>query len=214
MTLRSSPSDAVEWKAGQARGTVDHANFVLTVLLEPADVRGTALLIKEQAGQPSSEWLYVPYLRRVRQVLPVNEFESFLNTEFTDSDMGFVNLTNRKVTLLADGPVNGTAAYQLLEVPADPRTFTRIVTWIAADTKRPLNREYYDVANRLWKVETFEDVATVHGTPIARHVRMQDLQTGYSSEYRISDLASDVQIPAALFDWQQLPQAADHPIWK
>src|SRR5215472_16694994 len=78
MTERSTAADKVEWKAGQARGTVDGSNFVLTVLLEPADVRGTALLIQEQPGKPNSEWLYLPYLRRVRRVLPVNEFESFL----------------------------------------------------------------------------------------------------------------------------------------
>ena len=70
---------------------------MLTVLLEPADVRGTALLVEEQKGKPTREWLYLPSLRRVRQVLPVNEFESFLNTEFTVSDMGFVNLRDRKL---------------------------------------------------------------------------------------------------------------------
>lgn len=214
MTVRSSPTDSVEWKAGQARGQVEGSNFVLTVLLEPADVRGTALLIQERKGKPNSEWLYVPYLRRVRQVLPVNEFESFLNTEFTDSDMGFVNLHNRKVAVLGEEVVNGTDAYKLQEVPNDQLTFKRIVTWLAKDTKQPIKREYYDVANRLWKVETFEDVASIHDAPTAQRVRMEDVQTGYSSEYRVTDLASGVQIPKELFDWQQLPKAADHPIWK
>ena len=214
MTVRSAKGTVVEWKAAQARGIVDGNPFVLTVVLDPPDVRGTALLIEERAGQPNAEWLYVPYLRRVRQVLPVNEFESFLNTEFTDSDVGFIDLTDRKVTLLGEGQVNGVAAHQLLEVPADPRTFTRIVTWVAKDTGQPLKREYYDVADRLWKVETFEDVATVQGTPVAQHVRMEDVQTGYVSEYRISDVAVGVQIPGALFDWQQLAQAVDHPLWK
>src|SRR5262245_1333317 len=89
VSVRSGPGGAVEWKAGQARGTVGDTNFALTVLLEPPDVRGTALLIAEQPGKSTSQWLYLPYLRRVRQVLPVDEFESFLNTEFTVSDMGF-----------------------------------------------------------------------------------------------------------------------------
>jgi hypothetical protein len=214
MTVRSSPGDSVEWKAGQARGQVNGSNFVLTVLLEPADVRGTALLVQEHKDKPNSEWLYVPYLRRVRQVLPVYEFESFLNTEFTDSDMGFVNLRDRKVAFLGEETVNGTDTYKVQEVPNNQLTFKRIVTWLDKTTKQPLKREYYDVANRLWKVETFEDVAAIHGAPTAQHVRMQDVQTGYSSDYRVSDLAYDVQIPQELFDWQQLPKAADHPVWK
>lgn len=214
MTVRSSATDSVEWKAGQARGTVDGSNAVLTVLLSPPDLRGTALLIKEEAGKPNSEWLYVPYLRRVRQILPVNEFESFLNTEFSDSDMGFVNLRDRKVTKLGEGTINGKSAYQLQEVPNDQRTFKRIVTWVAMDSKQPLKREYYDVADRLWKVETFEDVADIHDAPTAQRVRMEDVQTGYSSEYRITDIDYGAQIPKELFDWQHLPESADQTVWK
>ena len=214
MTVRSSPTDSVEWKAGQARGTVDGSNAVITVLLSPPDLRGTALLIREEKGKPNSQWLYVPYLRRVRQILPVNEFESFLNTEFSDSDMGFVNLHNRKVTRLSDGTMNGKEAYQLQEVPDDQRTFKRIVTWMAKDTKQPLKREYYDVANRLWKVETFDDVADIHGAPTAQHVRMDDVQTSYSSEYRVTDIDYGAQIPKELFDWQRLPESADQTVWK
>ena len=214
MSVRSKPGDAVEWRAAQARGTVDGSNFALTVLLAPADVRGTALLIQEQNGKPSAQWLYVPYLRRVRRIRPVNEFEPFLNTEFTVSDMGFVNVQNRKLSVLGSESVNGRDAYQLQELPDVPRTFTRIVTWIAKDTSQPLKREYYDVGNQLWMVETFEDVAAIHDTPTAQRVRMEDVQTGYGSEYRVRDLAYGVPIPKELFDWQQLPKSADHPIWK
>lgn len=214
MTVRSEPGDAVEWQAAQARGTVDGSNFALTVMLAPADVRGTALLIQEREGKPGAQWLYVPYVRRVRRILPVNEFEPFLNTEFTVSDMGFVNLQNRKLSVLGSEAVNGRDAYKLQEVPDDQRTFTRIVTWIAKDTGQPLKREYYDVGNTLWKVEAFEDVAEIHDTPTAQRLRMEDVQTGYGSEYRVRDLAYGVPLPKELFDWQQLPKAADHPIWK
>jgi len=158
--------------------------------------------------------LYLPYLRRVRRVLPVDEFESFLNTEFTYSDMGFINLQNRKLKILGEDPVDGAPAYQVQETLGDARTFTRIVNWIDKASKRPLKRQYYDVANRLWKVETFDDVAAVHGAPTAQRVRMEDVQTGYGSEYRVSQLGYDVQIPKELFDWQQLAKAADSPVWK
>jgi hypothetical protein len=214
VSVRSAPGNAVAWTAGQARGRVGDSHFALTVLLEPAELRGTALLIQEQQGKPNAQWLYLPYLRRVRRVLPVDEFESFLNTEFTVSDMGFVNLQNRKLALLGGDTVNGREAYKVEEVPDDRRTFTRIVTWLAKGDGQPLKREYYDVANRLWKVQTFEDVATVHDRPTAQRVRIEDAQTGYGSEYRVRDLAYGLPIPKELFDWQQLPKAAEHPVWK
>ncbi len=186
----------------------------MTVLLEPQDVRGVALLIQEQEGRTSNEWLYLPYLRRVRKVLPVNEFESFFNTEFTYSDLGFVDLNNRTLSLLGEEPVAGAPAYQVQEVPSRADYFTRIITWVAKDDGRPIKREYYDPANRLWKVESFQDVQAVHDIPTAQRVHMEDVQTGYTSGYRATAINFDVDVPKELFDPNQLPKLADHPIWK
>ena len=213
VTVRSG-NESVQWKAAQARAQADGANVVLTVLLDPADVRGTALLMREEPGKTTSEWLYLPMLRRIRRVMPVDEFESFLNTEFTYADMGFVNLQNRKVKLLGEEPLNGIATYKLQETPDDQRLFSRIVTWLNKATQQPLKREYFDVANRLWKVETFDEVAVIHDVPTALQVRIQDVQTGYSSEYHIDSVDYGAAIPKELFDWQQLSNAAASPAWK
>ena len=213
MTIRSG-TQVAEWTAAQARGSADGGNYVLTVLLSPADVRGTAVLIQEQPGKPTLEWIYLPALRRVRQILPVNEFDAFLNTEFTYADFGFVNLGDRALKGLGPITVDGLAGTQVQETPTDRRTFVRIVTSVVPETGQPLKREFYDVANRLWKVETFENVGDVHGVPTVQRVRMEDIQTGYGSEYRVSQIAYGVTIPKELFDPGQLPRAADSPLWR
>ena len=213
MTIRSG-GEVAEWTAAQARGTQDGANFALTVMPSPPDLRGTALLVREEAGKPDLEWLYVPYLRRVRQILPVDEFESFLNTEFDYGDFGFLAVHDRTVKTLGRATVNGVEALQVQETPKDQRTFTHIVTSLVPATGQPLKRESYDVANRLWKVETFENVADVHGVPTAQRVRMEDVQAGFGSEYRVSDVAYGVTIPKELFDPAHLSKAADSPLWK
>lgn len=213
MTVRTG-AEAVEWTAAQARGSRDGSTFALTVLLAPPDLRGTALLIEERAGQPNREWLYLPYLRRGREVLPVDEFESFLNTEFTYADLGFVNLRERTLKLLGPDTVDGVAAIKVQETPTDRRTFSRIVTWLVPASGQPVKREYYDVADRLWKVETFQDVAAIHEVPTVQRVRMEDVQAGYGSEYRASKIAYGIIIPPELFDPAQLSKAADSPVWK
>jgi hypothetical protein len=213
MTIRSG-TESAQWTAAQARGSLDGANYVLTVLLGPADVRGTASLIKEEPGKPTLEWIYLPALRRVRQILPVNEFDAFLNTEFTYADFGFVNIGDRTLKTLGPADVNGVAGVQVRETPTDQRTFTSIVTSLVPATGQPLKREFYSPAKRLWKVETFENVAEIHGVPTVQRVRMEDVQTGYGSEYRASEIAYGVTIPKELFDPGQLPRAADSPLWK
>lgn len=214
LVVQSAPGTQVEWSGVQARGQIDGTRYALTVLQEPRDVRGVALLIAEQPGQPTREWLYWPYLRRVREVLPVNEFDSFLGTEFTYADLGFANLQNRSVALLGRDTVNGVPALRVEETPDDRRTFSRIVSWVDPETGQPLRREFFDVANRLWKVATFGGVTMVEGVPTARQIRIEDVQTKYASEYRIEAIRYDVEVPPELFDWQQLPAAADHAFWK
>src|SRR5262245_42765151 len=55
---------------GQARGTVAGGNRILTVVLAPADLRGTAYLVEEQtAGDANQLWVYVPAIGRVRTVV-------------------------------------------------------------------------------------------------------------------------------------------------
>jgi Outer membrane lipoprotein-sorting protein len=213
MTIRSG-TETAQWTAAQARGSVDGANYVLTVLLSPADVRGTASLIKEETGKPTLEWIYLPSLRRVRQIIPVNEFDAFLNTEFTYADFGFVNVGDRTLKTLDPKAVSGVAGVQVQETPNDQRTFRRIVSTVVPETGQPLQREYYSPANRLWKVETFEDVAEIHGVPTVQRVRMEDVQTGYGSEYRAGQIAYGVTIPKELFDPGQLSRAADSPLWR
>jgi hypothetical protein len=212
MTIRSG-AEVTQWTAAQARGSAGGARYALTVLLAPADLRGTALLIQERADGSRREWLYLPYLRRVREVLPVEEFESFLNTEFTYADVGFVNLGDRAVNAGGAEEIGGVAAVTIHEVPEDKRTFSVIVDTLVPATGQPLRRDYYDVGHRLWKRETFTDVAEVGGVPTARRVRIDDVQTGYGSEYQVTDVAYGVTIPEALFDPAQLASAADSPLW-
>ena len=99
------------------------------------------------------------------------------------------------------------------ETPTDQRTFTRIVTSLVPATGQPLKREYYGPANRLWKVETFENVAEVHGVPTVQRVRMEDMQTGYGSEYRGKDRLRRRRSRRSC-STGQLPNAAEHAIWK
>jgi hypothetical protein len=172
-------------------------------------VRGTASLIKEEHGKPTLEWVYLPALRRVRQILPVNEFDAFLNTEFTYADFGFVNVGDRALKTLGPVDVNGVAGVQVQETPTDQRTFPRIVTSLVPATGQPLKREYYGPANHLWKVETFENMAEVHGPTAARPHEDADRLRQRVLRQQIGG----VTIPGAV-RLSPVTRAADSPLWK
>jgi Outer membrane lipoprotein-sorting protein len=213
MVMRSPGGDNVRWTGRQARKKLPDGKRILTVLLAPADVKGTALLIKERKNRGDEQWIYLPALRRIRRLAPVSGFESFMGTDFTFADLGLVKLHERSFTLLGQKTLDGRPAYKVDEVPANRSYYSRIVTWIARDSMLPLRRDFYDVTKHLWKTELIKDTTVIDGVPTPLDIVMEDKQEGTSTELRISEVQYDAKIPDELFDPDRLPQVVNDPVW-
>ncbi len=213
LSIRSA-GVTTHWSAGQARRVRDGGTETLTVVLAPPEVRGTALLVRAAAGQPPKAWRWIAPLRRQREVRPSEALASFADTELTYADLGLAAPGDEKLTLLGADTLNGIDVVKLQATPADRARVARVVTWLIAASGQPLKREIFDAADRAWKVETYEDVAPIHGVPTAQRLRIEDVQTGFGTEYRATRIAYDVALPDDLFDPARLSQAADAALWK
>jgi hypothetical protein len=214
LAMHAADGSTIQWTARQARKRLPDGNRILTVILEPDDLKGVGLLIREQKDHPDQQWMYLPMTRRVRKIVPVGVYESFLGTDFTLADLGFVDLRDRKISLLGGETFAGGPAYKVQEVMAGPHFYySRIVSWIAKDTMLPLERDYYDAANQLWKTELYQDTTVVDGVPTVLRIRMDDRLQETSTELRVSEVRYDATIPDELFDAQKLPEASKHPLW-
>jgi hypothetical protein len=216
VVISAQDGEATRWVAGQARKQFKDGNRILIAILAPADQRGTAYLLRELPKQANDEeWLYVPALRRVRKLLPIESFRAFLESDFTLVDLGFVNLRS-SYKLLGEEKRGDVRAYKIQEIPSAPQAkwyYSRIVTWLGADSSLPLERDFYDLASTLWKVETFEQVTDINGVPTPLRIRMQDKQEGGSTEIDVSEVRYDVDVPDSLFDPVRLRDAAASPVW-
>jgi hypothetical protein len=198
---------------GQARGTMGGGNQVLTVVLAPADVRGTAYLVQEQPASANDRlWVYLPAIGRVREVVSPEAFSAFLNSDYTYSDLGFISLRSKYGPVKQD-TVNGVKANVIEEVPPQNWYYARIVSTVASDSSLPLDRKFYDPANQLWKDENFEKVAVIDGVPTVMTTTMNDVQAKSSSTLDVQDVKYNVDIPADLLTPAGLVKAASSPIW-
>ncbi|HYV57460.1 MAG TPA: outer membrane lipoprotein-sorting protein [Candidatus Nitrosopolaris sp.] len=198
--------------AKQARKKLADGGRMLTVMQAPAGVQGMAWLIQEGPKQ-GKQWVWDPVFRRVRTLIPLEGYEVLWSSDFTYADLGLVDL-HSTYKLLGEEQHDGVQAYKVQEVPRSQWYYTRIVTWIAANSSFPLERQFYDPANQLWKVERFDQVTEINGIPTVLHRRMEDRQTGSSTDINVSDVNYGADIPDALFDPAKLPQAADSPALK
>ncbi len=207
-----SQGETVQWTARQARKTVAKHKRILTVLEEPADVRGMAVVVEEQKNQDSDlQWAYYPPIRRVRKIFGFMAMESFLGTDFSYEQMGFIDLRDRTFTFLGEDTLDKTPCYKIQEVANRNFYYSRIVTWVAKDSMLPLQREYYDVLRNLWKKETFGDVQKVQGIATPLYLRMEDVQAKTSTEIQMSQVRYDVKLPDSLFQSELLPEVLKHP---
>lgn len=203
----------VKWEARKAARTLPDGKRTLIVLLEPADVRGNAFLVQEGNDGTGVEWVYVPFVRRVRRIVPVTANEHFLNTDCTYADLGFVSYQG-SYELLGEQERAGEAAYKVAFTPENSWFYSRIVTWVSKETHLPLERDYYDVRNQLWKRELFEQVTILNGIPTPLRIEMKDVQSGTRSVFAVSEVRFDLEIPKELFSPKMLPKAAESSFWK
>jgi len=211
--MMTSGGETTHWVARQAMKQFPDGKRMVMVMLEPNEVKGNAYIIWEPKDKPSAVWTYLPFLRRVRELLGVDAYEHFLGTDFTYADLGFVRF-HPQYRLLGEEDHGGKQTYKIEEsVPKERAYYSRVITWVSKDSMLPIQRDYYDVAGTLWKTETFEE-AVIDGVPTPIHIQMKDLQGKSSTEIRVSDVRYDVEVPDALFDPVKLSTAASSLAWQ
>jgi hypothetical protein len=212
INMGSASGRATQWNAVEARGMFHDANWLLIVMQSPPGAKGIASLTREKAGERTVTWDYLPVVGRVREIAPVGSFEAFVDTDFTYADLGLFDVRG-KHKLLGEEDRAGVKAYKIVGISPDDAYDSKIVTWVAATNFLPVERDFYDKAGRLWKVEQYEDVKDVQNVPTVMKLKMEDKQAGTSSEIEFSDVHYDAKIPTELFDPQKPAVAADHSAW-
>jgi hypothetical protein len=211
LTISGQDGGTTQWSLAQARKVIDGQARILNVLLAPASSRGIASLMVD--GNPAETLLWVPSVRRVRTLFPRDGYESFLGSDFTYFDLGFVRRQD-KYTYLGDEQRAGRPTWRIQQVPTSSWYYSKVVSWIDKERLLPVERDFYSPAGDLWKVETFDNVVTIDGQPAALRITMEDKQTGGKSVMTVSNLRFGVEVPDSIFERRGLPQAAEAPIWK
>lgn len=76
----------------------------LVRFLEPADVRGTAMLIVDHKDATDEMWIDPPALKKTRRIVSSEKGKSFMSSEFSNSDMTSPTIAISNIALLAISP--------------------------------------------------------------------------------------------------------------
>lgn len=207
--VRAADGTAATWIARQARKIVAGRPSLLTVLVGPESVAGIAILAEAYDESMEALWVYIPPVNRVRRIVYEGRNENFLGTDLSVEDFGFGDVHSSHLTLLGQIENDGQMTYALRDVPTDTSGYSRIVTFVAAQTFLPMRREYYDAAGTLWKTQRYENVAVIDGIATPLRMSVVNNQLGGSTEVIVRDVNYAARLDDSLFSPSALPAMLD-----
>lgn len=177
----------------------------LVRFVEPADVRGTAMLIVDNENTQDEMWIYLPALKKTRRIVSTEKGKSFMSSEFSNADMTTAALSDFKISHM---PLSGSGDSWIIESKpvteekAEEYGYGRKVTYLGKKDLKISKIEYYNFDNTLYR--TIEILASrpVGGGEgyIMTEMVATNLLNGRSSRIVYNDVNTTEVIPENTFE--------------
>jgi len=151
----------------------DDLHRYLVVFLDPADIKGTALLTWEQKERDNDQWLYLPAQKKMQRIAKGSKKNYFMGTDFTYEDMEPENIDNFNYTILRLEKLNqdkkDSDCYVIEATPVNKAKkkesgYSKRIMWIEKEYLYTLKVEFYDRRGRLLKIQTNHALENISGT--------------------------------------------------
>jgi hypothetical protein len=180
----------------------------LIKFMEPADVRGTAMLIVDNKILADEIWIYLPALKKTRRIVSSEKGKSFMSSEFSNADIGSPTISdfvNQHVTgsgsnnlwIIESTPVN--------EDKADEYGYSKKVSYISMDNCRVQKIEFYNFDNELFKTIEIKGIYPLpEGKYLVKDMIANNLVTNRRSEISLSNINEKAKVEDSYFSIQNL----------
>jgi len=199
LEMSNAGGETVHWAgAYYRRGEPDTRTRL--VFESPIDLRGTDVSVRRGGDGTNHVRVYLPGLRRVREIDGDMRGEAFIGTDFNYEDLGLQQLDYQQHSLLGDVEQSGRDCYQLESTPQRGWWYGRIVRYIDKKNSLPLRTEYYDRGSVLWKVRTIDEVKIIASFATPTSITMRTLPTGTSTRITLSEVQYNTGLADVLFE--------------
>jgi outer membrane lipoprotein-sorting protein len=221
LTLTGSLSATVSLTITEKNGTVrnrtismltksytDGTEKRLIKFTEPADVRGTSMLIIDNKDKADEMWIYLPALRKTRRIVSTEKGKSFMSSEFSNSDFSSPALSDFKNRHLQDSGKDGIWIIESTPVSGDKAEeygYSRKVSHITANSSQIRKIEFYNFDNELFKViEILAVQPGANGNYIIKDMTAKNIVNGRGSEIKFTNIKMNQKIDDSSFTVQNL----------
>lgn len=161
---------------------------------EPADVAGTALLVRGD-----DMWLYMPVVGRARRIAGSQRSGSFMGSHFSYDDMSAIGYQDdHQAELVAVETLDGVQAYRLSLTPTGESAYSSLVMWVDMERFVMLRIDFYTNGG-LAKTLLSSDVRDVDGRLVPFRLEMVPASGRGKTVIQIQEVHFDVPLDDSLF---------------
>lgn len=178
----------------------------------PPQVSGIGFLQWTDPHSEDHQWLWLPALKRVRQISSGARGESFVGTDFSYEDLAImaeaVDWQDDKATasLVGQETIDGAACdiIELRPTGSADVEYDSVRLWLGRDDQTIRKFEFRTADGTLAKTLLLSDIRTEKNIPTAYRLEMRNEQTGSHTTVVVSELSYDTGIADAEFTQRRL----------
>jgi outer membrane lipoprotein-sorting protein len=169
----------------------------VTFFLSPPEVKGVGFLSWSQPDRDDDQWLYLPELKRVRQISGASRKQSFQGSDFTYDDLELfddirdwteADATSKLVR--ESEPVDG-APCAMIELTPQGKSYeyARLVVWLDRKDATFRRVELYDKKDgALLKTLSLGGFETIENIPTPHRIEMTNVKKGTRTMLDVSEI--------------------------
>ena len=180
----------------------------LIKFLEPADVRGTGMLIFDHKDAADEMWIYLPALKRTRRIVSSEKGKSFMSSEFTNADMTSSPLSDFRVRHLSGSGENNQWIIESTPVSdekAEEYGYSRKVSFVSMTDYHFKKIEFYNFDNEHFRTM---ETKSIHPLPGGKFIYKNMVATNHrnnrSSEIMYASISAGISVDDSFFTLQNL----------
>jgi hypothetical protein len=176
--------------------------------IEPADVRGTSMLVVDNRSSADEMWIYLPALKKTRRIVTSEKGKSFMSSEFSNADMSSPAISDFTHKHLEKSGINNQWIIESIPVnedKADEYGFSKKISYISIDKNQVLKMEFYNFDNELFKVIEIKSIFPLSdGKYMIKDMVASNLNTNRKSEILFTNINEGVKVDDSNFTIQNL----------
>jgi outer membrane lipoprotein-sorting protein len=149
---------------------------------------GTTMLTIERSGKENLQYLYLPSVGSPRQIEGSDREKNFVDTDFSNEDLGGSRISDYTYKRLADQNICGSDCYVIERYPKSGSSkYSKHVVVIDKATLIPISVQFYAKSGRVVKTMKAANIRRVGSVNVPMYLEVTDIEKKRQSILNVAD---------------------------